>query len=193
MDISIPELRRVWTDQVIGKFIVSRLEWFREQTGTAHEFLVLEVKCGGITADMAADPVWVRLDGEANRSCYRRDGSTESRTKISFQKKLVPLGLEPQASLVFGQRISLGYLLDVAKLIYEGTNWFTVEAAHSWLCASVLVELLSSEGKAIWEPEDADCRYYWDCESRHYDPDQVVTKRIKRSIKPFSNTKVRKY
>ncbi|KAG8727324.1 hypothetical protein FRC12_022605, partial [Ceratobasidium sp. 428] len=132
MNAPIAALRDIWTDRVAGSFVVSRLEWFREQTGAAWEFLLLEVNHDGIMVDMEADPMWILLDEQNALSklpVFCRSLPDPRRVKISFHKKLIPPGLKPQASLVFLKRISLGYLLDVADVIYGQRHLFAVHAA----------------------------------------------------------------
>ncbi|KAG8694975.1 hypothetical protein FRC09_009473 [Ceratobasidium sp. 395] len=165
LEIHVKELCAAWADQLqTGCFRLSRIECFREKTGAHHEYLVAKIASGTSLSD-EANGLWLRLERRPKAMERLRDympglvGRFEADDIITISRQKNDLlyredsGDEFRASMTFHEGISLGYILEVLKIIHEESYTYHIMGANCWFFASVIIEVLQSKAHGIWEQD----------------------------------------
>jgi hypothetical protein len=131
----VKALCAAWTEEITSCFRLSRVECFREQVGSHHEFLIAYVHSES-DANPDTKGLWLRLERRPKTELERRrehitrligHSEADDIVTISRQKEdLLPrddmhpeLQAELQATMRFREKISLWYIMEVLKIIHE--------------------------------------------------------------------------
>ncbi|CAE6455891.1 unnamed protein product [Rhizoctonia solani] len=172
------ELCKIWAGCAIGRFQLTSLQWFRDAVGARHEYLLFKLESGGNMSHSRKE-LWLRLE--------RRPSAKEGKSKRKLMGSLfgqrtaddlitlapqredllhledIPLG--PQASVVFSEKLSLRYLVDVLDIIHKESLEYHIAGANCWFYASTIAEIVTTKARAVWELGDISYCDHW--KSKH--------------------------
>ncbi|CAE6442228.1 unnamed protein product [Rhizoctonia solani] len=172
------ELCKIWAGCATNRFHFTSFEWFREPVGARHEYLLFKLESTGNSIHTRKD-MWLRLERRpsAKEAAKKRKlmGSlfgqfaADDLVTLSPQREdllhIEHMPSEPQASVVFGENLSLRYLLDVLNIIHKESLEYHIAGANCWFYASTIAEIVTSKAQAFWKLGDISYCDHW--KSKH--------------------------
>ncbi|KAG8750467.1 hypothetical protein FRC11_010372, partial [Ceratobasidium sp. 423] len=172
------ELCRIWGSCATGRFRLTSFEWFRDTVGARHEYLLFKLKSGGSSAHSRKD-MWLRLERrpstkegtsrrELMKSLFGQSVASDLITLSPQREDLLhpeDRPLKPQASVIFEERLSLSYLVDVLNIIHKESLEYHIAGANCWFYASTIAEIVTTKARAVWELGDISYCDHW--KSKH--------------------------
>ncbi|KAG8694974.1 hypothetical protein FRC12_016450 [Ceratobasidium sp. 428] len=196
MEVHVKELCATWTGQVTSRFTLSRIEWFRETQGARHEYLIANINSDSSLTPQA-EGLWLRLERRPKEGLVierKRDhltrlfGQFPADDLITISRRRGDLlhrdGMKDkfQTSMSFKNKVTLGYILDVLKIIHEESPTYHLAGANCWFFASTVVEILDRKARAIWaEEKTLEWFDHWTSKNWvNYDQYKAILRQIKR-------------
>ncbi|CAE7213321.1 unnamed protein product [Rhizoctonia solani] len=172
------ELCRLWAGCATNRFHLASFQWFRDPVGARHEYLLFKLESGEGAGHSCKD-LWLRLErrpsakeGEKKRKLMGSlfgQFAADDLVTLSAQRedllRLEDIPSEPQASVVFRERLSLRYLLDVLNIIQKESLEYHIAGANCWFYASTIAEIVTSKARSFWELGDISYCDHW--KSKH--------------------------
>ncbi|KAL5639727.1 hypothetical protein ACGC1H_006346 [Rhizoctonia solani] len=150
------ELCKIWAGCATNRFHFTSFEWFRDPVGARHEYLLFKLESEGSPGHSRKD-MWLRLE--------RRPSAKEGTKKRKLMGSLFDMPSEPQASVIFKEKLSLHYLLDVLNIIHKESLEYHIAGANCWFYASTIAEIVTKKARAIWKLGDISYCDHW--KSKH--------------------------
>ncbi|CAE6337801.1 unnamed protein product [Rhizoctonia solani] len=168
------ELCKMWAGCATNRFRLASFQWFRDTVGARHEYLLFKLESDKSSAPSRKD-LWLRLERrpstKARGSKRKLMGSLlgqftaddlitlSPRREDLFYPEDAPL--EPQASVVFSEKLSLRYLVDVLDIIHGESLEYHIAGANCWFYASTIAEIVTKKARAVWEHGDISYCDHW--------------------------------
>ncbi|KAH7337631.1 hypothetical protein B0J17DRAFT_768795 [Rhizoctonia solani] len=172
------ELCKIWAGCATNHFQLTSFQWFRDTVGARHEYLLFKLE-NGRSLGHSYNDLWLRIERRPRNkegmnkrklmgSLFGQFVADDMITLSPQREDLLRLDnttLEPQASVVFSEKLSLGYLLDILEIIHKESLEYHIAGANCWFYASTIAEIVTTKARAIWELGDISYCNHW--KSKH--------------------------
>ncbi|KAJ1301104.1 hypothetical protein OPQ81_003520 [Rhizoctonia solani] len=172
------ELCKIWAGCAINHFQLTSFQWFRDTVGARHEYLIFKLESGSNPGKSPKD-LWLRIErrpstkeGVSKRklmgSLFGQFAADDLITLSPQREDLLYLEdepLEPRASVIFRDKLSLGYLVDVLNIIHKESLEYHIAGANCWFYASTIAEIVTKKARAVCELGDISYCDHW--KSKH--------------------------
>ncbi|CAE6496849.1 unnamed protein product [Rhizoctonia solani] len=182
IQINARELCRIWTKEATTRFSLASFEWFRNPASESEsEYLIFDLRSEE-SLGHPSEGLWFKLGHQIKHSrALLNDvvtispqlsglldpslagGSGSSPDFASRYDPVCKMAMivrkqhEPKASVVFGKKLLLSYLLDILKIMHneppDGDKNFC------WFYASILVEIMDVKAQGVWRGGDRKLYY----------------------------------